>query len=149
VVADDGLDSGLIVHVHDELFTARGGHHICHSLVSGLASEEIMYTKTMYLYIISKMCNECNIFYIILRLTHISCFTRSALLLDSRSSQSTASGRRRSGRRCRLGPSLRRTQPVQESVPCTARRGCHWGCSGDPKILHNRPRPIQVINKKY
>jgi hypothetical protein len=28
MVADDGLDSCLIVHVHDELLTARGGHHI-------------------------------------------------------------------------------------------------------------------------
>jgi hypothetical protein len=80
VVADDGLDSGLIMHVHDELLTARGGHHIRPSLVSSLASEEIMYTKTMYPYIISRICNECDIFYIILRLTHNSCFTRSALL---------------------------------------------------------------------
>jgi hypothetical protein len=64
VVADDGLDSCLIVHVHDELLTARGGHHICPSLVSSLASEEILYLKTMYPYIISRMCNECDIFYI-------------------------------------------------------------------------------------
>jgi hypothetical protein len=28
VVAEDGLDSCLIVHVHDELLTTRGGHHI-------------------------------------------------------------------------------------------------------------------------
>jgi hypothetical protein len=27
MVGDDGLDAGLIVHVHDELLTARGGHH--------------------------------------------------------------------------------------------------------------------------
>jgi hypothetical protein len=135
VVADDGLDSGLIVHVHDELLTARGGHHIRPSLVSSLASEEIMHKKTMYPYIISRICNECDIFYIILRLTHSSCFTRSALLLNSRSSRSTASGRRRSGRRYRLGQSLRRTQPVQESVPCTAGRGCHWGDDDDPQ--HN------------
>jgi hypothetical protein len=45
VVADDGLDSGLIVHVHDELLTTRGGHHIRPSLVSSLASEEILHTK--------------------------------------------------------------------------------------------------------
>jgi hypothetical protein len=37
----------------------------------------------MYPYIISRICNECDIFYIILRLTHSSCFTRSALLLNS------------------------------------------------------------------
>jgi hypothetical protein len=57
------------VHVHDELLTTRGGHHIRPSLVSSLASEEILHTKTMYPYIISRMCNECDIFYIIVRLT--------------------------------------------------------------------------------
>jgi hypothetical protein len=92
VVADDGLDSCLIVHVHDELLTARGGHHIRPSLISSLASEEILHTKTMYPYIISRMCNKYDIFYIIVRLTHNSCFTWSALLLNSLSSQSTASG---------------------------------------------------------
>jgi hypothetical protein len=70
VVADDGLDSCLVVHVHDELLTSRGGHHIRPSLISNLASEEILHTKTMYPYIISRMCNECDIFYIIVRLTH-------------------------------------------------------------------------------
>jgi hypothetical protein len=98
VVGDDGLDLGLIVHVHDELLIACGGHHIRPSLLSSLASEEILHTKTMYPYIISRICNECDIFYIILRLTHSSCFTRSALLLNSRPSQSTASGARRGGR---------------------------------------------------
>jgi hypothetical protein len=92
VVADDSLDSGLIVHVHDELPTARGGHHIRPSLVSSLASEEILHTKMMYPYIISRIRNECDIFYIILRLTHNSCFTCSALLLNSRPSRSTTSG---------------------------------------------------------
>jgi hypothetical protein len=48
VVADDGLDSSLIVHVHDELLTARGGHHIRPGLVSSLASEEILHTKTYF-----------------------------------------------------------------------------------------------------
>jgi hypothetical protein len=92
VVGDDGLDLCLVVHVHDELLTARGGHRIRPSLVSSLAYEEIMYTKTMYPYIVSRMCNECDIFYIIVRLTHSSCFTRSALLLNSLSSRSTALG---------------------------------------------------------
>jgi hypothetical protein len=133
VVGDDGLDSCLIVHVHDELLTAHGGHHIHPTLISSLAFEEIPHTKTMYPYIISRMCNECDIFYIIVRLTHNFCFTCSALLLNSLSSRSTASGRRRSGRRCSLGLSLRRTQPVQGSVPCTASRGCHWGCDHDPQ----------------
>jgi hypothetical protein len=52
VESDDGLDSCLEMHVHDEVLTARGSHHIHPSLVSSLASEEILYTKTMYPYII-------------------------------------------------------------------------------------------------
>jgi hypothetical protein len=94
MVSDDGLNSRLIMHVHDELLTAHGSHHIHHGLVSSLASEEIMHTKTMYSYIISRMCNKCDIFYNIMRgrLTHSSCFTRSALLLNSLLSRSTASG---------------------------------------------------------
>jgi hypothetical protein len=73
VIADDGLDSCLVVHVHDKLLTARGGHHIRPSLVSSLAYEEILHTKMMYSYIISRiMCNECDIFYIIVRLIHNS-----------------------------------------------------------------------------
>jgi hypothetical protein len=92
VVADDGLDLCLIVHVHHELLTARGGHHIRPSLISNLTSKEIMHTKMMHPYIISRMCNACDIFYIIVRLTHSSYFTRSALLLNSLSSRSTASG---------------------------------------------------------
>jgi hypothetical protein len=55
MVTDNGLDSRLVVHVHDELLKAHGGHHIRPSLVSNLASEEILHTKTMYLYIISRM----------------------------------------------------------------------------------------------
>jgi hypothetical protein len=90
VVADDGLDSHLIVHVHHKLLTDRDGHHIRPSLISSLTSEEILHTKTMCPYIISRMCNECDIFYNIVRLTHNSCFTRSALLLNSMSSRSTA-----------------------------------------------------------
>jgi hypothetical protein len=92
MVADDGLDLRLVVHVHDELLTPRGGPHIRPGLVSSLASEEILHTKTMYPYIILRMCKECDIFYNIVRLTHNSCFTRSALLLNSLSSWSTASG---------------------------------------------------------
>jgi hypothetical protein len=62
VVSDDGLDSRLVVHDHDELLTSRGSHHIRPGLVSSLAFEEILHTKTMYPYIISKMCNECDVF---------------------------------------------------------------------------------------
>jgi hypothetical protein len=62
VVADDGLDSHLVVHVHDELLTARGGHHIHPDLVSSLASEEILHTKTMYPYIISSIATNATYF---------------------------------------------------------------------------------------
>jgi hypothetical protein len=86
MVDDDGLDSCLVVHVHDELLTTHGGHHIRPGLVYSFTSEEILHTKTMYPYIISKMCKECDIFYNIGRLTHNSCFTRSAMLLNSMSS---------------------------------------------------------------
>jgi hypothetical protein len=149
VVANDGLDSSLIVHVHDELLTARGGHHIRPSLVSSLTSEEILHTKTMYPYIILRMCNECDIFYIILRLTHSSCFTRSALLLNSDRPDLLHRGRRRSGQSCRLGPSLRRTQPVQGSVPAQQAEDAIGVATMTPIIIHNRSRPVQVINKKY
>jgi hypothetical protein len=36
VVSGDGLDSRLIVHVHDELLTARGSHHVRMSMTSFL-----------------------------------------------------------------------------------------------------------------
>jgi hypothetical protein len=61
MVSDNGLDSRLIVHVHDELLTAHGSHHIRLGLISSLAYEEILHTKTMYPYIISRMCNECDV----------------------------------------------------------------------------------------
>jgi hypothetical protein len=61
MVSDDGMDARLVVHVHDELLIARGSHHIRSGLVSSLAYEEILHTKTMYPYIISRMCNERRI----------------------------------------------------------------------------------------
>jgi hypothetical protein len=61
VVSDDGLDARLIVHVHNKLLTAHISHQIRPSLVSSLASAQILHTNTMYPYIISRMCNECNI----------------------------------------------------------------------------------------
>jgi hypothetical protein len=90
VVSDDCLYVRLLVHVHDELLTALGSHHIRPGLVSSLASKEISYTKTMYPYIISRMYNECDVLNNIVRgrLTHSSCFIRSALLLNCLTSQS-------------------------------------------------------------
>jgi hypothetical protein len=54
MVSDDGLNVCLVVHIHDELLTVRGNHHIRPGLESSLASEEILHTKTMYPYIIFK-----------------------------------------------------------------------------------------------
>ena len=48
VVSYDGLDARLVVHVHDEFFTASGSHRIRPVLISLLASEEILHTNTMY-----------------------------------------------------------------------------------------------------
>jgi hypothetical protein len=61
VISDKDLDVHLVVHVQDELITSRGSHHIRASLVSSLTYEKILHTKTMYPYIISRMCNECDI----------------------------------------------------------------------------------------
>jgi hypothetical protein len=92
MVSDDGLDAHLVVHVHDKLLIARGSHHICPGLVSNLASKKIPHTKMMYPYMISRMCNECNLLNNIVRgrLTNSSCFTHSTLLLNSLSSRSIA-----------------------------------------------------------
>jgi hypothetical protein len=150
VVGDDGLDSDLIVHVHNELLTARGGHHIRPSLVSSLASEEILHTKTMYPYIISRICNECDIFYIIIRLTHGSCFTCSALLLKVKAVPVYCIGgdgvvvegegwARHSG----VLHQSRKVFPAQQAEDAIG------GAMMTPSIIHNRPRPVQVINKKY
>jgi hypothetical protein len=57
----DGLDARLIVHVHNELLIAHGSHHIRPTLISIHASEEILHINMMYPYIISIMCNECDI----------------------------------------------------------------------------------------
>jgi archaeosine-15-forming tRNA-guanine transglycosylase len=37
----DGLDACLVVHVHDELLTSCGSHHICPATISSLTFEEI------------------------------------------------------------------------------------------------------------
>jgi hypothetical protein len=90
----DALDARLIVHVHDKILIACGSYHMCLTLVSSLAFGEILHKKTMYPYIISRMCNKCDVLNNIVRgrLAHISCFTCSALLLKNLSSRSTTSG---------------------------------------------------------
>lgn len=42
MVSDDGLDARLLVHIYDELLTARSSHHIRPGLVYSLAYEEIL-----------------------------------------------------------------------------------------------------------
>ena len=55
VVSYDGLDTRLVMHVHDEFFAAFGSHHIRPGLMSILASKEILHTNMMYPFIISRM----------------------------------------------------------------------------------------------
>jgi hypothetical protein len=50
VASDDGLDARLVVHVHNELLTTHGSHHIIPGLVTSLVSQDILQTKTMYPY---------------------------------------------------------------------------------------------------
>ena len=57
----DGLDARVVLLVHDELLTAHGSHHIRSTLISSFAYKEILHTKTMYPYIISRICNKCDI----------------------------------------------------------------------------------------
>ena len=94
VVSYDGLDARLVMHVHDEFFAAFGSHRICPGLMSVLASKEILHTNMMYPFIISRMSNECDVLSNVVRerLTHSSCFTRSALLLNTLGARSAASG---------------------------------------------------------
>jgi hypothetical protein len=54
VVSDDGLDARLVLHVHDDLLTTRGSHHIHPGLIFSLTFEEILHIKMMYPYIIFK-----------------------------------------------------------------------------------------------
>ena len=56
MVSYDGLDTRLIMHVHDEFFAAFGSHRIRPGLMSVLlASKEILHTNTMYPFIISRI----------------------------------------------------------------------------------------------
>jgi hypothetical protein len=80
----DGLDARLVVHVQYEFLTARGSHHSRPSLICILASKEIMHTKIMYPFIISRIYNKYDLTNNIVqgRLTHSSRRTRSILLLN-------------------------------------------------------------------
>ena len=61
MVLDHGLDARLIVHVLDEFLGGFISHNICLSLVSLLASKEILHIDTMYPVIISRMSNQCDV----------------------------------------------------------------------------------------
>ena len=61
MVSYDGLDARLVMHVHDEFFAAFGSHRIRPSLMSVLASKEILHTNMIYPFIISRMSNECDV----------------------------------------------------------------------------------------
>jgi hypothetical protein len=94
VVSYDGLDGRLIMHVHDQFFTALGRHQIRPGLKPLLASEEILHIDAMYPFIISRMSNECDVLSNVVtgRLTHSSAFTRAALLGKALPTRSVASG---------------------------------------------------------
>jgi hypothetical protein len=48
VKTNNGLDTRLIVHIHDSFLTDFGGHHISFVLKSILTSKEILHANTMY-----------------------------------------------------------------------------------------------------
>ena len=52
VVSYDGMDTHLVMHVHDEFFVAFDSHRIHPGLMSVLAYKEILHTNTIYPFII-------------------------------------------------------------------------------------------------
>jgi len=151
MVSYDGLDTRLVMHVHDEFFAAFGSHRIRPGLMSILASKEILHTNMMYSLIISRMSNECYVLSNVVRgrLTHSSCFTRSALLLNTLGARSAASGG---------GVVVKRVgRPRHSGVLNQAREVLLAQKTEDANNLacvttstrHNRPVPAQVIKKNY
>ena len=87
---DHGLDARLVVQVLDEFLGGFVSHSIRLGLVSLLASKEILHIDAMYLVIISRISNQCNV--VRERLTQRSALTRCALSANTLLSQSGASG---------------------------------------------------------
>ena len=92
VVLDHGLDARLVVHVLDEFLGGFVSHNIRLSLVSLLASKEILHIDAMYLVIISRMSNQCDVLSNVVRerLTQSSALTRCALSVNTLPSRSGA-----------------------------------------------------------
>ena len=61
LVVYDGLDARLVKHICPQLVTCFASHLHCHGHHSLLASVEILH-KNVNKVIISKMCNEYNVF---------------------------------------------------------------------------------------
>jgi hypothetical protein len=145
MVADDGLDSGLIVHVHDELLTACGGHHIRPSLVS----EEILHKNDVSIHYFKNVQRMRHILHYIktypqlllhpLRLViefptvPVYCIGGNGVVV--------------------VGVSWARHSGVlnqsKEVFPAQQAEDTIGVATMTPSILHNRPRPVQVISKKY
>jgi hypothetical protein len=146
VVRDDGLDVCLVVHVHDELLTACGSHHIRPNLISNLASEEILHTKMMYPYIISKMCNKCNVLnelYLpkaLLHLLHLVVELSAVLIHFIGGDDVMVEGIGWAHHSSALNKSMEVFPgKVKDAIGVAIVTPC---------ILQNLPRPIQVIKKK-
>ena len=90
MVLDHSLDARLIVHVLDEFLGGFVSHNIRLSLVSLLASKEILHIDAMYLVIISRMFNQCDVLSNVVRerLTQSSALTRYALSANTLPSRS-------------------------------------------------------------
>jgi hypothetical protein len=78
------------MHVLHEFITGFLSHTSRPGLKSQLASEEILHIDAMYLIIISRMSNECDVLSNVVRgrLTHSSAVTRTALLVNCLQNQS-------------------------------------------------------------
>ena len=61
VVLDHGQDARLVVHVLDAFLSGFDSHSIRLGLISLLASKEILHIDAMYLVIISRMSNQCDV----------------------------------------------------------------------------------------
>ena len=90
VVLDHDLDACLVVHALDEFLGGFVSHYIRLGLISLLAYKEILHIDAMYLVIISRMFNQCDVLSNVVRerLTQSSALTRcilSANILPSRS----------------------------------------------------------------
>ena len=97
VVLDHGMDVCLVVHVLDEFLGGFVSHNIRLSLISLLASKEILHIDAMYVMypiIISTMIKQCDVLSNVVRerLTQSSALTHCALSAKHLPSQLVVSG---------------------------------------------------------